>query len=115
MKAVALLQRGKPCHWCRRPMRTDTRWLCPTRDHVVPRSRYREGQTSIGNVVWACLACNDLKGDMTPEAWRALMRQVPEWWNLAERRGPRGTALHIAMIECGFDMPPVPLWPRRMA
>lgn len=42
---------------------------------------------------------------MSLEAWLVVMREVPEWWALSEKRGPRGVSLHRAMIECGFDMP----------
>jgi hypothetical protein len=76
-------------------------YLRPTRDHVIPKSR---GGRSI---VIACHACNQLKGAMCLDAWIEVMRQVPEWWKLAEKRGPRGRELHNAMIECGFKMPSI--------
>lgn len=100
---------GKPCHWCKREMRNASRYLAPTKDHVIPRSSLRgyDPRKIKPRVVWACFACNNLKGDMSVAAWYALMNQVPEWWFFAEKRGPRGKDLHVAMIECGFSMPAI--------
>ena len=80
----------------------------PTRDHVHPKSR-RWGDQS-NRIVWACYACNQMKGDMSLDAWRRVMEEVPEWWRLAEKRGPRGRQLHQAMIVCGFAMPHCPMF-----
>lgn len=88
------------CAWCQRPF-ISSHWRSRTRDHVMPKSR--GGRST----VWACRACNELKGDMSLMAWAAVMTKVPEWWTFAERKGPRGVQLHQAMIECGFDMPPL--------
>jgi hypothetical protein len=82
-------------------------FLRPTRDHVVAKSRLRRQMQKRGNIVWACYACNQMKGDMALAAWYAAMNQFPEWWRYAEKRGPRGVGLHVAMIECGFSMPPL--------
>lgn len=98
-------QNGRPCHWCKRQMAAGDRYLTPTRDHVEPRSR--GGASEIRNIVWACAACNNLKGDMSLAAWYALMNQVPSWWLFAEKQGPRGVDLHLAMVEDGFSMPPI--------
>lgn len=92
---------GEPCHWCGREMTYADPLLAPTRDHVIPRSVGGRSK------VWACFGCNQLKGNMPLDAWVEVMRQVPEWWLYAEKRGPRGAQLHLAMIECGFEMPPV--------
>jgi 5-methylcytosine-specific restriction endonuclease McrA len=64
------------CQYCGR--RAETGKL--TIDHVVPRSR--GGQTCWENVVAACTACNDAKGDRTPdEAGMRLLREPrrPRW------------------------------------
>lgn len=64
------------CQYCGR--RCEAAGL--TIDHVTPRSR--GGQTSWENVVAACMACNDRKGDRTPEeAGMALLRRPrrPRW------------------------------------
>jgi 5-methylcytosine-specific restriction endonuclease McrA len=59
-----------------------------TIDHVVPRSRCRDGEAGIDtweNWVTACHACNARKGNRTPaEAGMALLsRPRPPLWNLA--------------------------------
>jgi 5-methylcytosine-specific restriction endonuclease McrA len=48
-----------------------------TRDHVVPRSR--GGKNVVANRAWACAGCNQAKGDMMPEEWRAWMAAHPDW------------------------------------
>lgn len=70
-------------------MRASDPHLRPTRDHVVPMSSLRRNAQKRwpGNIVWACFACNNLKGDMTLAAWYALMNQVPEWWAFAAKLG----------------------------
>jgi hypothetical protein len=64
------------CAYCARQLhvttaRNDQR---ATRDHVHPRHL---GGTKC---VWACVACNQLKGGMTLEAWQAFMQENPRWW-----------------------------------
>jgi hypothetical protein len=64
------------CTYCSRKLhvttaRNDQR---ATRDHVHPRHL---GGTKC---VWACVACNQLKGGMTLEAWQAFMQKNPRWW-----------------------------------
>lgn len=85
------------CNWCGR-----TRYL--TRDHVIPRSL--GGSNGRSNIVMACEDCNSLKGDMKPEHWAVVMRDIPQWWRLASKRGPRGHQLYLAMVGCGFDFRP---------
>jgi hypothetical protein len=76
--AQLFLRAGKPqkCAYCARKLhvktaRNDQR---ATRDHVHPRHL---GGTKC---VWACIACNQLKGGMTLEAWQAFMQKNPRWW-----------------------------------
>lgn len=48
-----------------------------TRDHVVPQS------AGGWLTVRACFACNQLKGDMSPDEWAAYRATTPTWWRLA--------------------------------
>jgi 5-methylcytosine-specific restriction endonuclease McrA len=47
-----------------------------TIDHVVPRSQ--GGQSTWENCVLACLDCNQLKADRSPEQAKLRMRKVPQ-------------------------------------
>ena len=60
-----------------------------TIDHVVPRSR--GGADSWENLVACCLACNNAKGDRTPQEMGWSMRVAP--------RAPRGTAWLVRGVE----------------
>ena len=95
-------QEGRPCFWCRRAMtRKGTvrnrsghlAGLRPTRDHWVPKSA--GGQ----RCVWACLACNAVRGDMTVDQWNRFRSQTPSWWTLFEGKGRRGKALFFSNPE----------------
>lgn len=90
------------CYWCNRQMTNDF-WCMRrrTRDHVIARDL--GGTSRKTNVVFACFACNNLKGEMTLKEWHIVRRDIPEWWRLAEYRGPRGKWLVAAMKEEGFD------------
>jgi hypothetical protein len=108
---------GWPCHYCKQPMTGHCNLTIPTRDHVMPRA-IKGGKGQCRNIVWACYACNSLKGDMHPNFWAVVMRDIPEWWRLAAMRGPRGVELVRAMQECGFNFDPKsngqphePWWP----
>ncbi len=46
-----------------------------TIDHVLPRSR--GGKDTWENLVACCLACNNIKGDRTPQEMRWELRLVP--------------------------------------
>ncbi len=96
---------GYSCHWCGREMLVGDKMRHPTRDHVLPRSG--PGKGVMRNVVWACYACNNLKGNMHPEFWKCVMRDIPEWWRLADMKGPRGVNLVEAMKDCGFSFNPM--------
>lgn len=74
---------GRPCYWCDRPMtkKSNKSGSSPlpthaTKDHIVPRCR--GGGNRNGNRVWACLRCNNLKGNMMPDDWMAWMAVNPE-------------------------------------
>jgi HNH endonuclease len=61
---------GWRCFYCAKPVRET---MCPTddsltRDHLIPLSR--GGSNDIGNIVPACLPCNQLKGPMTFDEFR---------------------------------------------
>jgi len=90
-----------PCAYCGRAILKNHPYRQPTRDHVIPQSAAFSGTRKI---VWACFSCNQMKGDLMPHEWKVVMREVPEWWKLAEKKGPRGRHLWMAMNECGFDM-----------
>lgn len=77
------------CHWCRRSV------LRLTRDHVIPLSL--GGKDKRRNIVMACQACNEVKGNMPPEDWEAVMAQVPCWWRIAKVKSPRGRHLIAAL------------------
>lgn len=76
---------GKPCPYCKRQMDLNSYHLQPTNDHIVPKS--------LGGrkTVICCLKCNNLKGDMLPEAWAAYMAANPDWWKYSrnERKARR--------------------------
>lgn len=63
---------GEPCYFCGEKMtrRGDRR---STRDHGTPRkiTRWTRKQTNIPNV-WACKECNESKGHLAWEEWRAV-------------------------------------------
>lgn len=54
------------CHYCKRPVAIGD----ATVDHVVPRSK---GGKTKGNTVMACWTCNNRKGDMPANQFRALL------------------------------------------
>lgn len=83
---------GSPCFWCGRAMDAAVPALRPTRDHVLAKSR---GGGRGRNLVWACMACNRIKGDMSVAEWEAFRSLVPEWWAMWPTVGGRWMlALH---------------------
>lgn len=90
------------CHYCRRKMDDADPYLRETQDHYYPRC---QGPRAF-NLVPACYACNQVKGDMHPNFFKIVMRDIPEWWRLAKMRGPRGRNLWAAMMQAGFDPHP---------
>lgn len=78
--------RGASCHYCKRTLEaTSSRSnVAATRDHYVARSMGGEYR------VWSCWACNQVKGSMAPEEWRAYRDANPNWWrNVNRRQGQR--------------------------
>jgi hypothetical protein len=71
---------GALCYWCHRTLQaTSSQALTrATRDHIYPAWA---GGT---HRVWCCFACNNLKGAMKPNEWRAFMAANPSWWKLAK-------------------------------
>lgn len=71
-----------------------------TVDHVIPRSR--GGGDTWENLVAACLRCNNIKGDRTPQemGWELRVRPKP----------PHGTAWLVRGIER-----PLPAWDEFLA
>lgn len=110
------IHHGRLCPYCQRPMdRRDAR-LMATRDHVVPR--IHGGR----EIIVCCFTCNNTKGDMLPDVWRAYMAANPGWWLLsrAERRARAGKCkserrLNERPIKCGgrripIVVPPELIW-----
>ena len=64
------------CHWCgvccEHPVKYKTLCLAATKDHLEPRSKTRP-QNNKG-LVWACRACNQVKGPLTENQWREFMK-----------------------------------------
>jgi 5-methylcytosine-specific restriction endonuclease McrA len=46
-----------------------------TIDHIIPKSK--AGDDSWENLVAACIRCNNIKGDRTPEEAKMLLRKKP--------------------------------------
>jgi 5-methylcytosine-specific restriction endonuclease McrA len=73
--------------------------LLATRDHVVPKAE--NGMNGYRNEVWACQACNNVKGDMSVGQWATFRNNTGEWWLLFEQQNLRGKRLYIAMFVHG--------------
>ena len=75
---------GWLCYYCRREMTKDRKARLPgstaTLDHKIPTARGGSGRR--GNLVAACHACNNAKGDLTEVEFRVKLPQI-----LEERRG----------------------------
>lgn len=69
IRRLIAAQDGK-CAYCTRPFKTFG-FLRPTVDHVVPKSA--GGTFGEGNAVAACYGCNQAKGTMTPDEYRARL------------------------------------------
>lgn len=54
------------CEYCRRQV-----GMKGTVDHYLPQAL--GGTNAQTNLRWACVACNNLKADMTPEEWEQRM------------------------------------------
>jgi hypothetical protein len=77
--------KGNPCHWCKRILEAvdSLSRLAATKDHIHPKSKGGK------ETVWACWACNHLKGDRLPAEWEAFMAANPQWWKLCHGRPNR--------------------------
>ncbi|WP_375782891.1 HNH endonuclease [Bradyrhizobium sp. Pha-3] len=106
----ALIQQQRRCAYCKVPLSRST----ATADHKHPRCR--DGRTSRGNIVAACLSCNRAKGDMHEGAFYRMInraRPIPGTpanilliW--AARRIWRRTHQACAAIERRVRAPDVP-------
>ena len=87
--------RRRYCLWCRRPLDAvnASTALSMTRDHVVPKAI--GGQSTRP----CCLACNQLKGDMTPWQWDRFREVMPDWWRLYPDVKYRGVRLYAYVVE----------------
>ncbi|MBI2681397.1 MAG: HNH endonuclease [Candidatus Solibacter usitatus] len=66
-----LLRDGNTCQYCRRKLAAQELTL----DHVVPRSR--SGSATWENLVACCLACNNRKGNRTPQEAGMVLMKTP--------------------------------------
>jgi 5-methylcytosine-specific restriction endonuclease McrA len=66
-----LLRDGSACQYCSVQLPAGRLTL----DHVIPRSRH--GQASWENLVACCFACNNRKGDRTPQEAGMVLVKVP--------------------------------------
>ncbi len=71
-KIEAHTKQRNRCAYCREP----TSSHAATADHVTPRSR--GGLTSAANIKSACKPCNSVKGSMTEQRFKKLIR-APEY------------------------------------
>lgn len=76
---------GGRCVYCERkttmPPRTELRVpgeLYASIEHRKPRAL--GGNNDRCNLAMACEPCNQAKGDMAPDAWKAFMAANPRWW-----------------------------------
>lgn len=58
---------GQPCPYCTQVMVDGDLKLQPTRDHILPRSRYGPKGRRAGRWIPVCSECNFKKGDKTLE------------------------------------------------
>lgn len=90
MPRTGLSWREQPfCYWCGQEMDADP--FSPrfrTREHLVPRSK--GGDSSLANLVAACITCNNRRGtSMTWRSWST--KEMPAAYHRrADRRMPRG-------------------------
>jgi hypothetical protein len=65
-------RRGMECYYCRVPLTLSE----ATKDHLLPQSR--GGSDAISNIEPACIDCNQLKGELTEQEFRAERKQFSE-------------------------------------
>lgn len=83
------------CTYCFRrldPRAPENGSLRPSRDHYLPKAAGGH------RTVPCCLACNRLKGDMSPDQWLTIRRTVPDWWKLYPGENRRGVRLYLALV-----------------
>jgi len=90
-------QHGKPCFWCKKPMRVESAKWRPTRDHVIPKS---QGGTILRI---CCHCCNHLKGDMPPALWLVVLEIAPDIHDRFDTPGPRGMSLFYTIFGRDFE------------
>lgn len=66
VRDAVMARDGEVCRYCRT---TNGPWHL---DHVLPASR--GGESTVENLVVACISCNLSKRDMTPDEWLGLSR-----------------------------------------
>jgi hypothetical protein len=95
-KEILLEKHGSPCPYCSRKMDVHSHKLRPTKDHIRPKSRFKQD----GQVIIVCSECNFHKGDMTIEEYMtALVAKNLELEAIMEVNNQR-----LANLECLFKM-----------
>lgn len=65
---------GNRCKYCRKKFLNDKKSnLQLTLDHYIPKCL--GGSNHIENIVLACLGCNNLKANLMPEEFKALLKR----------------------------------------
>jgi len=89
---------GKVCFWCQGPLTRkkgfpNTR----TRDHVWPESKAWLAPNHLySKIVFACMICNKIKGDLLPLEWFHFMFGNIQWRDGTTGRKQRARAFRIA-------------------
>jgi hypothetical protein len=81
---------GMRCYYCYAPLTL----LDATKEHKTPRSR--GGADTIDNIVPACITCNDRKGDMTEEEFRAAFHKA---FAILTRDSPAESIVNFSIID----------------
>lgn len=100
-KVHRLSRRGAPCPYCQRTMNLSNgrhASHAPSRDHKVPISR--GGTNDSENVEICCRRCNEQKGQLTPEEFRAVRAGLASRLDQTtpERRDWRAREVRIANV-----------------
>lgn len=104
VSAEARARDKKPCHYCRRHMDVTTKHLYPTRDHLYAKP-VSTSQELRQRIVWCCWSCNQIKGDMTPAAWQAVLGIFPVPAKAFSRKWMKGARFQMHLWREGFPVP----------
>lgn len=96
------------CHYCKRGLQRRGR-LCATRDHIVPK--HMGGAETVA----CCWHCNNMKGPMHIDAWRAAMARYPDWWKRFAHHGELLQAMRNDRWQEHRRRQSVGKWPRSVS